>query len=53
MDASETARAIDAALSIAVTLGLPADTACVLHNSNKLALRLLPCDVFARVCSPA
>jgi hypothetical protein len=23
--------------------------AIVLHNSNKLALRLLPCDVFARV----
>ena len=51
MDASETARAIDAALSIAVTLGLPADTASVLHNSNKLSLRLLPCDVFARVSS--
>jgi hypothetical protein len=26
-----------------------ADDAVVLHNSNKLALRLTPCDVFARV----
>jgi hypothetical protein len=45
----EVARAIDAALSIAVALDLPADDATVLQNSNKLALRLLPCDVFARV----
>jgi hypothetical protein len=36
-------------MSIATELGLPADDAIVLHNSNKLALRLLPCDVFARV----
>ncbi len=46
------ARAIDAALSIASSLGLPADRATVVHNSNKLALRLLPCDVFARVSGP-
>ena len=49
MEASEVARAIDAAIGIAVALDLPADDAIVLHNSNKLALRLLPCDVFARV----
>jgi hypothetical protein len=42
-------RAIAAATSVAVSLGLPADEAIVLHNSNKLALRLTPCDVFARV----
>jgi hypothetical protein len=45
------ARAIDAAVSIAVALHLPADDATVLQNSNKLALRLVPCDVFARVAS--
>ena len=28
---------------------LRVDDAVVIHNSNKLALRLLPCDVFARV----
>jgi hypothetical protein len=45
----ELARAIAAATSIAASLGLPASDAVVLHNSNKLALRLTPCDVFARV----
>jgi len=42
-------RAIEAAMSIGVNVGLPVDDATVLHNSNKLALRLTPCDVFARV----
>jgi hypothetical protein len=49
VESSDVSRAIDAAISIAVALDLPADDAIVLHNSNKLALRLLPCDVFARV----
>lgn len=38
-----------AAVSIAAALDIPTHDAIVLHNSNKLALRLLPCDVFARV----
>ena len=38
-----------AAKSIVVDLGLPVDNAVILTNSNKLALRALPCDVFARV----
>jgi hypothetical protein len=42
-------RAIAAATSIASSLDLPADDAMVLQNSNMLALRLMPCDVFARV----
>jgi phosphotransferase family enzyme len=41
--------AIAAATSVAASLGLPASDAIVLHNSNKLALRLTPCDVLARV----
>lgn len=49
MNRTDVARAIAAATSIAASLGLPADDAVVLHNSNKLALRLTPCDVFARV----
>ena len=49
MEPTDVARAIEAATSIAVTLGLPADQAIVLHDSNKLSLRLLPCNVFARV----
>jgi hypothetical protein len=40
---------VDAAVSTASDLDLMADEAIVLHDSNKLALRLLPCDVFARV----
>jgi Ser/Thr protein kinase RdoA (MazF antagonist) len=42
-------RATAAATSIAASLDLPTDDAVVLRNSNKLALRLTPCDVFARV----
>ncbi|MDR2983259.1 MAG: aminoglycoside phosphotransferase family protein [Nocardiopsaceae bacterium] len=42
-------RAIAAATSVAASLDLPASDAAVLHNSNKLALRLTPCDVLARV----
>ena len=53
MQASEVPRAVAAAMSIAVTLGLPVDDAVVLHDSNKLALRLLPCDVLARVAPVA
>ena len=49
METPDVTRAIAAATSIAVSVGLPADGAIVLHNSNKLALRLTPCDVFARV----
>jgi len=36
-------------MSIASALGLAVDDAVVLQNSNKLAVRLLPCDVLARV----
>ncbi|MER5252994.1 aminoglycoside phosphotransferase family protein [Streptomyces sp. NPDC002855] len=46
---TDVTRAIAAATSVAASLDLPADDAIVLHNSNKLALRLTPCEVFARV----
>jgi hypothetical protein len=49
MQASEVSRAMAAAMSTASALNLIVDDAIVLHNSNKLALRLLPCDVLARV----
>ncbi len=49
METSDLTRAIAAATSIAASLDLPANDAIVLHNSNKLALRLTPYDVFARV----
>ena len=49
MRASEVPRAVAAATSIATALDLTVDDAIVLHDSNKLSLRLLPCDVVARV----
>ncbi len=49
MEPPDVTLAIEAAMSIAVMVDLPADDATVLHNSNKLALRLTPCDVVARV----
>jgi hypothetical protein len=53
MRASEVAGAVAAAVSIASLLDLTVDDAMVLHNSNKLTLRLLPCDVLARVAPVA
>jgi hypothetical protein len=53
MRASEAQRAVTAARSIASSLGLPVDDAIVLNDSNKLTLRLLPCDVLARVAPAA
>src|SRR6185437_13188873 len=46
---SDVTSAIAAATSVAASLGLPASDAIVLHNSNKLTLRLTPCEVVARV----
>ena len=53
MQASEVPRAVAAAMSTASALDLTVDDAIVLHDSNKLALRLLPCDVLARVAPVA
>lgn len=53
MHASNVQAAVHAAKSTAIALGLRVDDATVLQNvlqnSNRLALRLLPCDVVARV----
>ncbi|MFF7280756.1 phosphotransferase [Streptomyces griseorubiginosus] len=53
MRVSEVPRAVAAARAIAASLGLTADDAIVLHDSNKLTVRLLPCDVVARVAPVA
>jgi len=53
VQASEASRAMAAAMSTASSLGLAAGDAIVLHDSNKLTLRLLPCDVLARVAPVA
>ncbi|MFJ7996364.1 phosphotransferase enzyme family protein [Streptomyces sp. NPDC096310] len=53
MQASEVPRAMAAAMSTASSLGLTADDVTVLQDSNRLTLRLLPCDVLARVAPVA
>jgi hypothetical protein len=53
MQPSELQRALAAAMSTASSLDLTVDDATVLHDSNKLAVRLLPCDVLARVAPTA
>lgn len=49
MDPSDVARATRSATVVATSLDLAVTETIVLQNSNKLSLRLLPCDVFARV----
>jgi hypothetical protein len=53
MRPSESQRALAAATSAASALGLTVDHGIVLHDSNRLAVRLLPCDVLARVAPTA
>ena len=49
MRASEVQRAVAAGMACASALDLRVEDAVVLHNSNRLAVRLLPCEVLARV----
>src|SRR4051794_5783947 len=49
MDGPELQRAVEAGRATASQLGLQADDVVVVHNSDRVALRLLPCDVLARV----
>jgi len=51
MQASQVPRAVAVALSSASALGLTVDDAIVLHDSNRIVLRLLPCNVVVRVAS--
>jgi hypothetical protein len=53
MQASELPRAVAAASSTASALDLTVDDAIVLQDSNRLVLRLIPCDVAARVAPMA
>lgn len=49
MQVSNAPRATSTAISVATSLGLTVHDAIVLQDSNNLTLRLLPCDVLARV----
>ena len=51
MQGPEARRAVAAAMSTAATLGLVADDAAILSDSNRLVVRLTPCDVVARVAA--
>lgn len=42
-------RAREAAMATAAVLGLAVDDAVVLNDSNRLVVRLIPCDVVARI----
>lgn len=49
MRGSEVPRAVAAGMACAEALDLRVDDAVVVNNSNRLAVRLLPCEVLARV----
>jgi hypothetical protein len=49
MEPSEVQRALDAGRTTASALGLRVDDGVVVHNSNRIAVHLTPCDVLARV----
>lgn len=49
MKASDVDRAVAAVVSHSAALGLDVDEAIVVHDSNRLAIHLAPCDVLARV----
>ncbi|MGW6013043.1 phosphotransferase [Streptomyces sp. NPDC055210] len=49
MEPLDLRRAVAAGRAVASELGLRVDEVIVVHNSDRVALRLLPCDVLARV----
>lgn len=51
MEPTEVLRALTAATSVASELGLSVEDAIVLQHANRLAVRLVPCDVLARVAA--
>src|SRR5256885_5893098 len=53
MEAPEVRRAVQAAVATSSALGLDAADAVVLNHSNRIVLRLIPCDVAARVAPSA
>ncbi|GAA4212522.1 phosphotransferase [Actinocatenispora rupis] len=49
MNASDIPRAVAAAVATATEAGLAVDDTVVLQDSNRITMRLLPCDVLVRV----
>lgn len=52
MEPSELGRAVAAGRTTAAELGLRADDAVVVNDSDRVVLRLLPCDIVVRVAPP-
>ena len=50
---AELSRATAAARTIVSSLGLAVDDSILLHNSNKVSLRLMPCNIVARLAPAA
>ncbi|MET9394842.1 phosphotransferase [Streptomyces sp. NPDC006624] len=53
MEPRDLRRAVDAGRATAAELGLEVDDVAVLHDSDRVALRLAPCDALARVALEA
>ncbi|NUP19822.1 MAG: phosphotransferase [Streptomyces sp.] len=53
MEPLELRRAVEAGRASASELGLQVEDVVVIHNSDRVALRLVPCDVLARVAPSA
>ncbi|MET9504339.1 aminoglycoside phosphotransferase family protein [Streptomyces sp. NPDC006622] len=53
MEPSELRRAVEAGRATASELGLRVDDVVVINNSDRVVLRLVPCDVLARVAPAA
>jgi hypothetical protein len=53
MEPSQVRRAVEAARSTACELGLHVNDVVVIHNSDRIAVRLIPCDVLARIAPQA
>lgn len=51
MEPTEVSRALAATASLTSELGLTVDDAIVVQNSNRLAVRLVPCDVLVRIAA--
>ena len=49
VEAAEARRAVSAVISVAESFDLAVDDAVVLNDSNRLVVRLMPCDVVARI----
>jgi aminoglycoside phosphotransferase (APT) family kinase protein len=52
MHAAEVRRAVATATTAAIELGLAVEASVVLSDSNRLVVRLLPCDAIARITPP-